>query len=256
MKFDGLDKRMRVYETSQDRAVPPEIFIVARIDGRNFTRLTKETHKAPFDARFRDMMTETTKHLMECGFKVLYGFTESDEISLLFDVGESAFNRKTRKFNSILAGEASAKFSLLLGGLACFDCRISELPNEGLVVDYFRWRSEDTARNALNAHCYWLQRRQGKTVSEATEFLLKKSVSAKNEFPFQNGINFNDLPNWQKRGVGLYWETFEGRGLNGKTGEETTFTRRRIVTDLNLPMKDGYSEFIRHRGLVWPTVNS
>ncbi|MDR2528647.1 MAG: tRNA(His) guanylyltransferase Thg1 family protein [Synergistaceae bacterium] len=154
MKFDDLDKRMRVYETSQDRVVPPEIFIVARIDGRNFTCLTKKTHKfeAPFDTRFRDMMTETTKHLMECGFKVLYGFTESDEISLLFDAGESAFKRKTRKFNSILAGEASAKFSLLLDGLACFDCRISELPNEGLVVDYFRWRSEDTARNALNAH--------------------------------------------------------------------------------------------------------
>jgi tRNA(His) 5'-end guanylyltransferase len=248
MKFDDLDKKMRVYETLQDRIVPPEIFIVARIDGRNFTRLTKETHKfeAPFDTRFRDAMTETAKHLMNCGFNVLYGFTESDEISLLFDKGENAFKRKTRKFNSILAGEASAKFSLRLGGMACFDCRISELPNEDLVVDYFRWRSEDAARNALNAHCYWLQRRQGKSVSEATAFLMKKSVGSKNEFLFQNGINFNDLPNWQKRGVGLYWEMFEGKGLNKKTGEETDFTRRRIVVNQDLPMKDDYSDFIRH----------
>jgi hypothetical protein len=31
------------------------------------------------------MMAETVKHLMDCGFNVLYGFTESDEISILFN---------------------------------------------------------------------------------------------------------------------------------------------------------------------------
>ncbi len=36
---------MRVYETSQDHGVLPGIYIVARMDGRNFTRLTKEVHK-------------------------------------------------------------------------------------------------------------------------------------------------------------------------------------------------------------------
>jgi tRNA(His) 5'-end guanylyltransferase len=247
MNFDDLDKKMRVYETSQDRIVPPEIFLVARIDGRNFTRLTKEVHKfeAPFDERFRDMMTETAKHLMNCGFRVIYGFTESDEISLLFHKYENAFGRKTRKFNSILAGEASAKFSLLLSSMACFDCRISELPNEELVVDYFRWRGEDAMRNALNSHCYWLQRKQGKSVSESTQYLLKKSVAAKNEFLFQNGINFNELPDWQKRGVGLYWEESENVGLNKKTLETTTFKRRNIVVDLDLPMKDEYAAFVR-----------
>jgi tRNA(His) guanylyltransferase len=38
-------------------------------------------------------------------------------------------------------------------------------------------------------------------------------LAAKNELLFQNGVNFNDLPNWQKRGVGLYWETFEKQGV-------------------------------------------
>ena len=51
---------------------------------------------------------------MNCGFNVVYGYTESDEISLLFPVTKS-FNRKLRKLNSILSGEASAKFSLSLG---------------------------------------------------------------------------------------------------------------------------------------------
>lgn len=80
-----------------------------------FTRLTKDIIKfeAPFDERFRDMMVNTAKHLMDCGFRVVYAFTESDEISLLFHKDEDAFGRKIRKFNSMLAGEASAAFTLL-----------------------------------------------------------------------------------------------------------------------------------------------
>ena len=162
MKFDELDKIMRVYETSHDHSVLPNIYMVARIDGRSFTKLTKDKHKfeAPFDIRFRDLMVETTKHLMNCGFKVIYGFSESDEISLLFDLNIDVFKRKLRKYNSILAGEASAKFSLLLQDLAAFDCRICQLPNKNTVVDYFRWRNEDAHRNALNAHCYWMLRKE------------------------------------------------------------------------------------------------
>lgn len=79
---------------------------------------------APFVVRFRDEMLDTTEHLMTCGFNVPYGFTESDEISLLFFRDEKSFGRKLRKLNSVLAGEASVKFSLLLGEIGCFDCRI------------------------------------------------------------------------------------------------------------------------------------
>ncbi len=152
MKFDDLDAKMRVFETAHDHCVLPGIYIVARLDGRNSTSLTKEVHKfqAPFDERFRDMMLETTEHLMNCGFRAIFGFTESDEISLLLHRDDTTFGRKTRKLVSVLAGEASARFSLLLGTVACFDARVSQLPSIDLVVDYFRWRNEDAHRNALN----------------------------------------------------------------------------------------------------------
>ena len=245
MKFDELDKKMRVYETAHDYCVPPEIYMIARIDGRSFTRLTKEVHQfeAPFDTVFRDYMVETTKHLMSCGVRVLYAYTESDEISLLLSKDETLFGRKIRKLNSILAGEASSKFSLLLGDTASFDCRISELPNESLVIDYFRWRNEDAHRNALNSHCYWKLRKDGISKTEATEFLSKKTVSFKNEFLYQHGINFNDLPDWQKRGIGLYWEEYEKINQDD-AGFETTSVRKRVKVDYDLPMKDDYSEFI------------
>jgi tRNA(His) 5'-end guanylyltransferase len=73
---------------------------------------------------------------MNCGFNVIYGYTESDEISLLFHPNENLSGRKTRKYISILAGEASAKFSALLGNIGAFDCRLSELPNKQLVGDF------------------------------------------------------------------------------------------------------------------------
>ncbi len=246
MKFDELDKKLRIYETSHDFCVPPNIYMIARIDGRGFTKLTKEKHsfKRPFDEKFMDFMVETTKHLMNCGFKVIYGFTESDEISLLFDINEDTFSRKLRKYNSILAGEASAKFSILLGDVAAFDCRISQLPRIQDVVDYFRWRNEDAHRNALNAHCYWLLRKEGKTAIEATKEIEGKSTSFKNELLFKNGINFNDLPRWQKRGVGLYWDNFNKVGWNPVIQEEVVAQRRGIKVDMEVPMGDEYDQFI------------
>lgn len=247
MKFDELDLQMRIYETEPDRCVLPNMYMVARLDGRNFTRLTKETYRfeAPFDEKFRDLMIETLKHLMNCGFKVIYGFTESDEISLLFDFNENAFSRKHRKYISILAGEASAKFSSLLGGMGVFDCRLSELPTAQLVVDYFRWRNEDAYRNALNAHCYWRLRQEQLNSTQASKQLENLSVAQKNELLFQRGINFNDLPAWQKRGIGVYWKTYYKEGVNPILGKSEPTQRRALYVDLDLPMRENYSQFVR-----------
>ncbi len=248
MKFDDLDAKMRVFETASDQCALPEMFLVARIDGRSFTRLTKELHnfEKPFDIKMRDYMVQTTAHLMNCGFNVIYGYTQSDEISLLFDRGINTFQRKLRKYNSVLAGEASAKFTLLLGDLAAFDCRISQLPTVDLVVDYFRWRNEDAHRNALNGYCYWNLRDSGKTVQQATTALSRLSVAEKNEMLFNQGINFNEIPNWQKRGTGLVWESYEKPSVNPLDGLQVNALRRRIKVEYDLPMKDEYSDFIKN----------
>ncbi len=219
MKFDDIDKKMRVFETMHDICIIPGIYIVARLDGRNFTRLTKDTlnFDAPFDKHFCDLMVKTVIHLMNCGFNIIYGCTFSDEISLLFNPNEDSFQRKERKLNSILAGEASAKFSLLSNSIGVFDCRLCLFPNQMLIIDYFRWRSEDAHRNALNSHCYWALRKEGLSSRKATKALMNTSISEKNELLFQRNINFNDLPDWQKRGVGIYWEEYEKEAIDLKT---------------------------------------
>lgn len=58
MDFDTLDKKMRRFEQSLDRTMLDGIFVVARLDGHGFTRLTKKEWdlEKPFDVGFRDVM--------------------------------------------------------------------------------------------------------------------------------------------------------------------------------------------------------
>ncbi|MDR1642565.1 MAG: guanylyltransferase, partial [Clostridiales bacterium] len=246
MKFDDLDKKMRTYEQSLDQVILPETYMVARLDGKGFTRLTKDVCKfeAPFDERFRDLMVKVSKRLMDCGFKVVYAYTESDEISLLFDPADDTFGRRVRKFNSVLAGEASACATLELGLPAVFDCRVVPLPTLERVQDYFSWRQEDAHRNSLNSHCYWMLRKEGVSVRAATSQLESKSISYKNELLFTHGINFDKLPSWQKRGIGLYWAEYTKDGFNPITKETVPVLRKKIEIDIELPLRDEYGKMI------------
>jgi tRNA(His) guanylyltransferase len=197
-----------------------------------------------FDQRFKSSIVETVKHLINFGFKISYGYTESDEISLLFNIDENSFGRKTRKLVSILAGEASAKFTQTMGTIGVFDCRIIPLPNKDLVVDYFRWRAEDANRNALNAWCYWKLREKGLSVAESTSQLEGKSVGDKNELLFQFGINYNDLPAWQKRGIGFFYEETEIISLNPIKNQPVTTSRKQLKVEMELPRNDTYDLLI------------
>ncbi|WP_394538435.1 tRNA(His) guanylyltransferase Thg1 family protein [Lysobacter enzymogenes] len=254
MKFETFDARMRLFETAHDHCVLPGLYIVVRLDGKNFTRLTKETwpFQVPFDPGFRDLMVDTVEHLMQCGVNVIYAYAQSDEISLLLRRDDDSFGRKTRKLISILAGEASAKFSLGLGGVAVFDARVSQLPSPDHVVDYFRWRHEDAHRNALNAHCYWGLRGGGESPSAAAQMLRGLSTAEKNELLFRQGINFNDLPSWQKRGMALFWHNGptsneDGPGATREPGptEPVRAPRRRLERNLELPLGEAYGAYVR-----------
>ena len=242
MHSTDLEARMRQFEMALNNPVPPGFQIVARLDGRGFTRLTKEVcqFEAPFDSGFRDLMAAACRHLMTCGFNVLLAYSESDEISLLLHAQEMTFGRKPRKWISILAGEASAAFSLALGRAAAFDARLSVLPGREQVVDYFRWRMNDAARCCLNGHAYWLLRRQGLSARATAQRLLGMGRADKHELLFQYGVNFDALPTWQKRGFAVYWVERERVGRNPLTGEVTLTTRRELHTDEQLPWKDDY----------------
>jgi hypothetical protein len=86
---------------------------------------------------------------------------------------------------------------------------------------------------------------EGRQAGEADAELRGLSASGKHERLFRDGINFDDLPTWRKRGTGLYWEEYDRPGVNPVIGEPTTARRRRIGRDLELPVRDAYSAFLR-----------
>ena len=246
MDFDTLNKQMRKFEQSLDRTMLEGIYLVARLDGHGFTRLTKKEWKLekPFDVKFRDAMTNTAKHLMDCGFRMIYGYTQSDEISMLLHLKDDTFGRKDRKLISILAAEASVAFSMHISKPAVFDCRLVPLPALENVIDYFRWRQEDAHRNSLNSHCYWALRKEGISAEEVQKMLSGVSVSTKNEILFERGVNYNDLPLWQKRGVGMYFRDEIREGFNPVTKETTSYKRGSLHVEMELPIGQKYSEFV------------
>jgi tRNA(His) guanylyltransferase len=89
-------------------------------------------------------------------------------------------------------------------------------------------------------------RKQGISGRSANSKIEHLTTAGKNELLFENGINFNDLPAWQKRGVGCYWETYRKEGFNPITNQQVFTERQRIKVDLELPMDEEYSEFIRN----------
>src|SRR5262249_37445699 len=112
------------------------------------------------------------------------------------------------------------------------------------VVDYFRWRQADAARCALNGWCYWTLRKAGQGIAEATASLQNKGVDAKHELLFQAGVNFNDLPLWQRRGTGLHCETYQREGYSPKLAHKVLTTRRRVKVDGELPLGEEYATLI------------
>jgi tRNA(His) 5'-end guanylyltransferase len=244
MRNDEIEARMRAFEYFHSLRALSGAWIVLRVDGRSFTKLTLKAFEKPFDVRFHGLMVKAAETLLT-ELAGLYVYTESDEISVLLPQQTQLFDREIEKLVSVSAGIASASFTSGFGAPAHFDSRVWTAPSSGDVIDYFRWRQADAARCALNGWCYYQLLKEGETPAQATKALLGKNVAQKNELLFERGINFNDVPLWQRRGTGIQWTTIQRAGLNPKTNEPTVTTRRVITHDENLPMGDEYDAYLR-----------
>jgi tRNA(His) 5'-end guanylyltransferase len=244
MRPDEFEARMRALEVYHPLRLPPGAWVVLRVDGRGFSRLTEASFEKPFDSRFHEGMVESARTLLE-EFQGLFAYTESDEISLLLPRTWDLFDRELEKTVSLSAGLASAAFSLATGLRAAFDSRAIPCPTDEQVVDYFRWRQADAARCALHGWCYWTLRKAGRSVAEATGTLAGRDVASKNELLFRAGVNFNEVPAWQRRGTGFYQEEFRREGFDPKRGCAVSVSRLRVKVDRELPLGEEYAGFIR-----------
>ena len=87
-------------------------------------------------------------------------------------------------------------------------------------------------------------RKKGESVSRATDAVSGLTRVQKHDLLFENNINFNELPAWQKRGFGMYFQTALKEGFNPKTNETVQVKRQILHTDFELPLGDDYGVFV------------
>lgn len=244
MNSDLFESTMRDREWFHGLRVPAGMWTVLRLDGRSFTRMTANAaFEKPFDEHFASLMVATADALLR-EFDGLYAYTESDEISILLPPAFDLFDREVEKLVSVSAALAAATFTHRHGEIVQFDSRLWIGAGQADVVDYFSWRAADAVRNGLNAWAYWTLRKEGMSSGAATSKLKGLDVAAKNELLFERGINFNEVPTWQRRGVGLWWETYTKAGFDPIRQVETQVQRRRVRTEKDLPAGDAYRALV------------
>ena len=195
---DPLGDRMKFYERIEcGRKFMPLLPIVARIDGKCFSGLTKPLDR-PYDERFSEIMRKTTRLLVEeTGAKI--GYQQSDEITLVFNSDDMKtqvyFNGKIQKMVSILASAATAYFNSQnhpkIKKLGMFDARAWIVPNKMEATNAILWRESDATKNSVSmaARAYYSHNQiHGKTSAQMQEML------------FEKGVNWNDYPDYFKRG--------------------------------------------------------
>lgn len=245
MAPNQLELAQRKNEWFHGLTIPQGMWAIIRVDGRSFSNLTKNMgYEKPFDQSFSTMMQSTALDLF-VDLDGVYAYTQSDEISVVLPPDYDLFNRSVEKLVSLSAARASVRFCAYAKvSDAVFDSRIWVGASLSDVIDYMQWRQADAARNALNGWCHWTLIKKGLTSRQANSHLLNMTRGAKHDLLMKHDINFNDLPMWQRRGIGMWWVAYEKEGYNPITDEVVNALRRKIHVKLKLPMKDMYSALI------------
>jgi tRNA(His) 5'-end guanylyltransferase len=178
-------------------------------------------------------------------FDGLYAYTQSDEISVLLPQSSAFFGRGVEKLVSLAAATASAAFTEAVGHRAAFDARLWTGDGVEDVVDYFAWRQADTGRNALSTCAYWALIGQGLTARQAHGRLLGLRRAAKQELLAGCAPSFEERPAWQRRGTGIWIETFEKQAHDPRAQQDVTALRRRLRRESELPEGAAYRDLVQ-----------
>lgn len=259
-EYDALGQRMKRYEeVANGQLLIPDLPLYARIDGRHFSKLTKNLVYP-----FKDLLAEKrsfvfsqlmqmTAYMLMNEFKCDIAETHSDEISLGWkNIKTAPFDGKYFKLVSNIASYASTAFMSSLfnffgdgsildsekerNDLAAlqkeypsFDCRIVQLPDLMELVNCFVWRQNDCIRGAINQYAQrWFTHKEllGKTQEDRIKMLVAAGHTLDN-------IGLNVLyGHWLVKKTSV--EKIDPKYVQFHPGEET-MVRTKIV-----PLEIGY----------------
>jgi tRNA(His) guanylyltransferase len=238
------DRIKTFYENRTKTFLPRRMITIIRLDGKSFSKWTKNLEK-PFDDGFSDDMDATAVYLCENIQGAKFAYTQSDEITVVltdFDTLDSQawFDNNVQKMVSIAASLATAKFNQLRMfrenyssnyKLACFDARVFQVPNLDEMVNTIIWRQQDCTRNSISMAAHAL------LGHSAT---MNKSSDEKQEILFkEKGVNWNDYKVKYKRGVVVKKQTIWVDGQNGEP-----IQRSKWLPDYNIPIFTQEREYL------------
>lgn len=219
--MDRSDLALRMKENYEKRAQTKFIRrmpVAIRIDGKAFHTFTRGFVK-PFDEVLMKSMQETMLYLCKNIQGCVFGYTQSDEITLIlidyqtFET-EAWFDYKVQKICSIAASMATMAFNRYfiknvenLEGYedamiqvyekaiekgAMFDARCFNIPKEE-VTNLIYWRQLDAIRNSIQM--------VGQANFSQKELQNKNCNMIQDMLYEEKGINWNDFPIPYKRGT-------------------------------------------------------
>lgn len=209
---DALGERMKLYEMEHaGRKLLPLIPMLARIDGRSFSRFTRGLRR-PYDPGLTNLFIETTKYLVR-ETNAVSAYTQSDEISLMWynanPKSEPLFGARSQKLMSILSSMTTGYFVkhvtqylpvAYADKYPQFDARVWNVPTTTEAANYFLWRELDATKNSLS-----MAAAEYYSHSE----LMHKNGSQKHDMLHARGINWNDYPASFKRGTYIQSRTYD-----------------------------------------------
>lgn len=223
---DDLGTRMKVfYENIPKTRLMRRTPVAIRLDGKAFHTFTRGFQK-PFDFVLMDAMQKTMKYLCENIQGCVFGYTQSDEITLILVdyqkfTSDAWFDYEVQKLTSVSASMATMAFNKYFSenvveynltndplvkrreGLldnyisavergACFDARCFNIPKEE-VTNLIYWRQLDATRNSIQMvgqANFSHDELQNKTCDMIQDMLMTKY-----------GINWNNFTVPCKRGT-------------------------------------------------------
>lgn len=232
---DELGKRMKEnYEERSRTKLMRRTPVAIRADGKAFHTFTRGLKK-PFDMVLVKSMQDTMKYLCENIQGCVFGYTQSDEITLiLIDyqklTSDAWFDYQVQKMCSVAASMATLAFDrafihnvidyttghlikpsnplhameedkyrsrldTCIDSGAMFDCRAFNIPKEE-VTNLIYWRQLDATRNSIEMVGH---------ANFSHDQLDKKSCSdIQDMLMLEKGINWNNFPTELKRGSACY----------------------------------------------------
>lgn len=216
------------------KAIPP---LFVRADGRNFRRVLSDNFEKPYDERFAKGMAKAVEIFFEnSGFDPKLAYIFSDEINLFFV--HLPFKGRIEKLDSVIAGFLASALTIVLDfkEAIAFDARVIPVCGGEDALEYLAQRQAEAWRNHINAYGYYGLREAGLSENEAEKRLKGMKAADVHEMLFRKGINLNETPKWQRRGILITKQGYEKEGYDPKAAKKVTVTRYKVVPLWDLPL--------------------